>query len=127
MKKRIETWQEAFEAKGLDPEKMPDVSMIPQEYQKPVIAQYKLNVVADVLNEGWEPDYTDWNQPKYFPWFEVVANKEKRSGSALSYLGCVSWLTVTFCGVRLSYRDRETAAYAGRQFTQLYQDLYLKD
>jgi len=126
MQKKIKTWQEAFKVKGLDPKKMPDVSMIPEEYQKPVIAQYKLNVVADVLNGDWVADYTDMSQRKYFPWFEVKATKSKPSGSALSYGVYDGWDAGTGCGVRLSYRDSETAKYAGKQFIKLYEDLYLK-
>lgn len=125
MPTQIKTWQEAFKAKGLDPKALPDVSMIPKEYQKPVIAQYKLNVVADVLNDGWKPDYTDRNQWKYYPWFEVKADDKSRSGSGLSFYVVDGWSTGTAAGVRLCFKDRKTATYAGKQFIKLYEDLYL--
>lgn len=126
MQTKIKTWQEAFKIKGLDPTKLPDVSMLPEEYRKPVVAQFILNVVADVLNGDWIADYTDHSQPKYFPWFKVKATKAKCSGSGLSYHDFVIWGTRTYCGVRLCYRDTETAKYAGTQFKKLYEDLFLK-
>ncbi len=123
--KKIKTWQEAFKAKKLNVKSLPDVSMIPEQYRKPVIAQYILNVVAEVLNGKWKADYTDNNQYKYFPWFVVNADKKRPSGFGLSYLDCACWRTFTPSGVRLCYKDRETAEYAGKTFLALYEDLYL--
>jgi hypothetical protein len=123
--KKIKTWQDAFKKKGLDPNVLPDVSMIPEEYKKAVIAQYIMSVVADVLNEGWIADYTDSDQCKYQPYFVVNASKEKPSGFGLSCLGYDRWSAGTDCGVRLCYKDAETAKYAGTQFIKLYEDLYL--
>jgi hypothetical protein len=126
MQKKIKKWEEAFKIKGLDPKVLPDVSMLPDEYRKPVVAQFILNVVADVLNDGWVADYTDSSQWKYHPYFLVKATKAKPSGSGLSYDVYVHWSTFTYCGVRLCYRDVETAEYAAKQFIKLYEDLYLK-
>jgi len=123
--KKITTWQQAFKIKGLDPKKMPDVSMLPAAYQKPLIAHYKLNVVAEVLNDEWKPDYSNSNQVKYTPWFLVETTSKKPSGSGLSYLNYGRWTTTTFCGVRLCYKDRATAEYAGKTFKKLYEDLFL--
>lgn len=124
--KRITTWQQAFKVKGLDPKKMPDVSMIPAEYQKPLIAQYKLNVVAEVLNGDWKPDYTNNGQYKYQPYFIVNATKANPSGSGLAFYYYAHCNAITCCGVRVCYKDWETAEYAGTQFVKLYEDLYLQ-
>ena len=94
--------------------------MLPEEYRKPVIAQYKLNVIADVLNGDWKPDYTNRSQWKYFPWFEVKANKKCLSGSGLSFYDTDCWTTNTAAGARLCFKDAETAEYAGKQFADIY-------
>lgn len=123
---QIKTWQEAFEKKGMDMNIMPDVSMLPEAYRKPQIALFKLHVVAEVLNEGWVPDYSEKNcNTKYEPWFEVIPSEDKPSGSGLSYNDCGSWHSISFVGVRLCYKDRNTAEYAGTQFKELYEDLFL--
>jgi len=126
MKKQITTWQEAFEKKGLDANVMPDVSMLPEKYRKSQIALFKLHVIAEVLNDGWEPDYSDRSQWKYTPWFTVEATKEKTSGVGLSFDDCGPWAAFTVVGVRLCFKDEETAEYAGKQFKELYEDLFLK-
>lgn len=119
------TWQQIFEKKGLDPKVLPEVSAIPEQYRKPVIAQYILNVVAQFLNGDWKPDYTDYDQYKYFPYFSVKADSKRPSGFGLSYDDFVRWRTDTGCGVRLCYKDRETAKLAGTEYLSLYEDLYL--
>ena len=124
--KQIKTWQEAFEMKGMDINIMPDVSMLPEAYRKPQLALFKLHVVAEVLNDGWIPDYTEGQQnTKYEPWFEVIPSKDKPSGSGLSYYDFDHWYTHSNVGVRLCYKDRSTAEYAGTQFKELYEDLFL--
>lgn len=125
MKSQIKTWQEAFAAKGINPEIMPDVSMLPEAYRKPQIALFKLHVVAEVLNEGWQPDYTDHGQPKYFPWFEVQANKATPSGFGLSCNVCDHWYANSLVGVRLCFKTSVIAKYAGTQFKELYEELFL--
>jgi hypothetical protein len=122
---QIKTWQEAFKNQKLDPNVMPDVSMLPKEMQKPQIALFKLHVVSKELNGDWQPDYTDHNQWKYAPWFKVQATKDKPSGVGLSYCDCVNWYPVTDFGVRLCYKDEQTAQYAGEQFLELWEDLFL--
>lgn len=38
---------------------------------KDEIAYKKLKVIAKALNEGWQPDWTNSNQYKYYPWFDL--------------------------------------------------------
>jgi len=122
---KVKTWQEAFKNQKLDPNVMPDVSMLPKEMQKPQIALYKLHVVSKELNGDWTPDYTDHNQWKYTPWFKVVATKDKPSGVGLSYYDCDSRGTGTDIGFRLCFKDEDTAQYAGETFLELWEDLFL--
>jgi len=124
-KKQIKKWQDAFKQLGLDPKVLPDVSMLAPEDRKPVVAQYILAKVAKALNGDWVADHTNRNQYKYAPWFIVKADTRRPSGFGLSFSACAFWLTCTSCGVRLCYKDSETAEYAGKTFIKLYEDLYL--
>ena len=125
MSKKITTIEECFQLKGLDINIMPDVSMLPERFQKAQIALFKLHVAAEVVNDGWEPDYNNWDQPKYQPIFEVNATDEKKSGVGLSYVGYVGWDAFSFVGVRLCFEDRDTAKFFGETFKNLYEDLFL--
>lgn len=125
MSKRINSIDEAFNLKGLDISIMPDVSMLPERFQKAQTALFQLHVAAEVVNDGWEPDYTNWDQPKYQPIFEVNTTDEKKSGVGLSDLGYGNWRTISHVGVRLCFEDRDTAKFFGETFKNLYEDLFL--
>lgn len=124
--KRPATFEAACKAQGLDPNKViPDVSMLPEQDRKAVIALAKLCIIQRSLNGDWTPDWNDYNQYKYYPWFDVNPKEESPSGFGLSYGDCVCDLTVSGLGVRLYYKDRETAEYAATKFVSLYEDLIL--
>lgn len=117
MNQKIKTFEDACAAQNLDPNTLPDVSAIPENYQTSTIAAYKLMIVAEALNEGWKPDYSNWNQYKYEPWFEW-------SSSAGGFVSgdYVLWFARTAVGPRLVFKDAETAKYAGQQFIDLYNE-----
>jgi hypothetical protein len=82
-----------------------------------IMAYSKLCIIARALNEGWEPDWKNENQYKYYPWF-----KANKSGSGLSFLDYAYWHSSTDIGSRLCFKNRELAEYAGTQFIDLYND-----
>lgn len=110
------------------------------------IAYLKLRIIVAALNEGWEPKFTE-DEYRYFPWFFFYTKEEYdklddegkgrcvlRSGdSAFSYHGFVhcsanydaSYSGTNF-GSRLTFRTRELAAYAGRQFIEEWADFMFK-
>lgn len=79
------------------------------------IAYKKLKIIAKALNEGWEPNWKDTNEVKYFPWFE-------HSASGLVYDYVVDYHTRCFASSRLCYKSRELAEYAAKQFLPIYTD-----
>lgn len=82
------------------------------------IAYKKLKVIAAALNEGTVLSFADSNQRKWYPWFEY-------SGSGFrfgdTYFGITR--THTAGGSRLCFHTEKLAAYAGKQFIDLYNDL----
>jgi hypothetical protein len=123
--KKIKTFEDACKAVNVDPTKLPDVSMLTPGMQKFIMANYKLSIIAEALNEGKKADWFNWDEYKYFPWFEINADESNRSGVGFSDSDYVLWRTFTGVGSRLSFRSRELALYAGKQFEELYKDLIL--
>lgn len=121
----IKTFEDACKATNKNPETLPDVSMLSLGMAKFILANYKLAIIAEALNEGKKADWSNWDEWKYFPWFEIKADKTNPSGSGFSDSGYDDWFTVTDVGSRLSFRSRELALYAGKQFEELYKDLIL--
>lgn len=121
MKNKIETFEQAAELLGIDPNILPigigiNSDEIPTEFQASVIADYKLKVIAKALNEGWKADFDDTNKEKFTPWFEFQGGRFVLGGVACY----TSYLRL---GSRLCFRSWELAEYAAKQFKDLYRDL----
>lgn len=84
---------------------------------KAAIATIKLRMIAQVLNEGWTPDWSDYDQYKYTPYFE--ANEDN---TGLVFCTVDRWYTITRVGSRLCFVSRDIARYAATQFVEIYND-----
>lgn len=91
-------------------------------FTKDEIAYRKLKTIAKALNEGWEPDWTNSNQYKYWPWFVYNPNS---AGFGYAYTSYTATHTSTYIGSRLCFKTRNLAAYAGEMFEDLYNDFLL--
>jgi hypothetical protein len=121
----VKSFEEACEKLGIDPTKLPTVKGLSPRYQKRLIADYKLSVIADALREGKDVDYTDTDKYKYFPVFSVQASEDKPSGFGLSSDYYDGWASVSSVGVRLCFPNRDLAKYFGKQFIELHKDHHL--
>jgi len=109
---RVKTFEDACKELGID------VSSIKQgELSKDEYAYIKLKIIAKALNEGWTPDWTNSNEWKYYPWFDL----SKRASGFSSY-GYNRWNTNTVAASRLCFKNSELAKFAGTQFVEIYKD-----
>lgn len=76
-----------------------------------------IKAVIEVLNEGWKPDWSNYDQRKYMPWFD-----EKEPGFGLSSHVCVVWATHTYVGSRLCYKSRELCEHGVKLLETYYTD-----
>lgn len=126
--KLITTLEQAFAAQGIDFNKMPDVSMLPDRLQDYITKNYQMVVAIEAINEGWIPDYNDRPQPKYELWVEVIQKKDKEgnvTGSGLAYGGVGLWITRTDAGARLAFQSREKAQHFWKYFQPVMEDAFL--
>ena len=108
-----------------------------------VFAYLKLRVIAEALNEGWEPQFTT-NEYRWFPWFylytqEEIDNMDEEKKKSLWLFGGSSG-TGARCGldcarsgaavagsvasvsVRLAVKSEALAKYFGHQFIDIWAD-----
>jgi len=86
-------------------------------------AYYSLKVIARALNEGWEPDWNNKEQEKWYPWFEVTGTNS--AGLSCSYTNYPVSTTNAPFGSRLCFKTKALAEYAGTQFINLYEKYLL--
>lgn len=111
-----------------------------------LIAYLQLRIITAALNEGWEPQFTKGERRWYF-WYDLITKEQYdklsaedksrvvgRGGhGASAYYGLVyasassaSSVSSTYGGSRLAFKSEKLAAYAGRQFAEIYADFCFK-
>jgi hypothetical protein len=118
--KKIKTYEDACKKLGIDPKKVPIVSGISKIHREAIAAHYKIVIIAQALNDGWQPNWNDFSEYKYYPWFNVKATAKNTAGSGLSCDDYVNARTSAGVGSRLCYKSSEIAEYAGKKFKALY-------
>ena len=112
---------------------------------KDVVAFLKLRIIADALNEGWHPKFTE-DEYRYYPWFYIYTKEEYDNFSeeekhrrvcrvvyrgysyAIAYggvsgAGYDSSSAYADVGSRLAFSNRDLAEYAGKQFIDIWANL----
>ena len=89
--------------------------------QNHIIGNQELIVIAKALNEGWQPDWQNDNQYKYFPWFDM---DDSSSAGRFSFCGSDYQRSGSFVGSRLCFKSRELSNYAENQFEDIYRKVY---
>lgn len=100
------------------------VTDINPKHLKALIALNELFTIAEAWNkeDGFVPDFSNRNQWKYFPWF--IYNND-----AVGFVSAHSDYAATFAaasiGSRLCFKSSARAAQFGKQFTHLYDKVFL--
>ena len=141
---RVKTFQDAVDELGSDNKLVQQYNQIYSEFgdmmDNDIIAYLKLRIITAALNEGWEPQYTI-GECRYFPYFYVlydttdegtertVARSHKNAlADMLVYANACNGSAVanTSNCMRLTFKTKELAEYAGKQFLSIWADFVFK-
>jgi hypothetical protein len=101
------------------------------EMPKHLIAYIKLCTIAKALRGAWKPNWANFDECKYFPWFSIIKDASLCVGSASDGsdvgLSCVYSsndvsLACAGSGGALVSETREIAIYFGKQFIEIWKD-----
>lgn len=118
---KVKSFEDACKVLDITPS-VPVVTGIPEKYQKPLIANYQLMVIAEALNEGWTPDWSNGEFDKWYPWFDM---DNSSSAGRFSFGDADAQRSTSDVGSRLCFKSEELADYAGTQFLELYRELFV--
>ena len=121
IKDKVKSFEDACKVLDITPS-VPVVTGIPEKYQKPLIANYQLMVIAEALNEGWTPDWSNGEWDKWHPWFNM---DNSSSAGRFSFDVADYQDSDSYVGSRLCFKSEELADYAGTQFLELYRELFV--
>lgn len=100
------------------------ISDINPKHIKALIALNELFTIAEAWNKEDEfvPDFSDWNQDKWFPWFKY--DKDAARFLCVTTNRTPVTASASF-GSRLCFKTSERAEQFGRQFADLYNKIFL--
>ena len=119
----FKTWEDICASLDIDPvQALAFAEHIVEKDRAAVVAFYKLTKLSEASYGPKQPDWTNENEYKYWPYFDMN-NENDPSGFGFSDTYCVDWDAGTFVGSRLCYPTSEMAEYAGTQFIDWYREL----
>ncbi len=122
MENNIKTFEDACKAVGISVEEF-EAAATASGLELDELNYRKLKIITKALNEGWEPDWSNFDECKYYPWFRMGVVSGSGSGfSAYVYDYAYSHSSV---GSRLVFKSRDLAKYAGQQFEDIYKGFFL--
>ena len=100
------------------------VSDINPKHIKALIALNKLFTIAQAWNkeDGFVPDFSDWEQGKWFPWFVYDKDAARFVCEFTDYSPTHAYANF---GSRLCFKSSERAEQFGKQFADLYNKVFL--
>lgn len=147
IKERIKTFEDAVNAIGEDHPLVAQYKTINSAFKEAdnnlhLFAYTRLAIIAEALNEGWRPEYTE-DEYRYYPWFGLYTQEEyddmddedkercrfvgrsSNGASANGGLVCAganygSAYSGANIGSRLAFKSRELAIYCGKQFIEIW-------
>lgn len=141
---RVKSFVDAVNELGNDNSLVQQYNMLYSEFgstmDADIVAYLKLRIITAALNEDWEPQFTR-GEFRYYPYFYLYTKEEYDNLSGKDKQRCVgrsdgglvyavesggSAYAVTSRGLRLAFRTRELAEYAGKQFADIWADFLLK-
>ncbi len=124
--KEITSVSAAFKALGWDESARPDFSKVPDESLKKALSDhFDLIVVFKAVNAGWEPDWDNIDQRKWFLWARVENNESSPSGFGFSAGYCLYSYTYANVGSRLCTETEEQLAFIYDNFKHLFEGYLL--
>ena len=115
---RVKTFEDACKELGRQPYNVD--SLMKLGLTKNDIAYQKMVVIVEALNEGWKPDWDNYNEAKYYPWFEMSPSSFAFHASAYASVGAYAG-----SGSRLALKSEQLANYCGKQFLELWKEILL--
>lgn len=145
---RVKTFEDACKELGEDHKLVQQFKAIQEAIaeDKEATAYFKLGIITAALNEGWEPDFTNDDEYRYYPYLclwtkEELEDKDEawkddhnlqlwiggghsNSGATCGLASARSALAWSYASAdlsaRLAHKTEELAIYSGKQFTELW-------
>ena len=85
------TYESACRVKGIKPLTIEDFNFLPENQRKGVYSLHRLETINEVIHNGREFDWNNYDQRKWFPYFgmETYNDGRKNDGCVLHGVSCL--------------------------------------
>ena len=99
------------------------VTDINPKHLKALIALNKLFTIAEAWNkeDGFVPDFSDWHQSKWFPWFKYDDDTARFVFAGTDYTPMYTNANISS---RLCFKTSKRAEQFGKQFIDIYNEIF---
>lgn len=91
-----------------------DFKFLPDYYRKKALAQLQIHQIEKLFNQGFVFDWTNINQYKYYPYFDICSGSLVFSSSVYCHY--------YYCSGLAFYKDKKTSNFVGKLFAPIYQN-----
>lgn len=120
---RLKTWEDACQIKGIDPVKSLPYPKEKDSFESALNGIFQMFIITELLCEGWEADYANTSQYKWYPYFRY---NDKTSGFGFGASGYGHDYSHSGSGARLVFPTEQLAKYAGTQFISIFNKFLTK-
>lgn len=115
IKDRVTDYESACKELGIEPLTEADFGILPEKDQKRYFNRHQITIVVRALNEGWEPDFHNHSEYKYY-------NYPYADGKGGFSFGVRYQAYIAYAASDLYYKSHELAEYGQKIMKQQYLD-----
>lgn len=112
--KRVKSYADACAIKGITPLTQEQFAFLPTDQQAALFSLHKIITVIEVVNESWQPDWNDYDEYKYYPWWDMETYEDDVPGSGFRFDDYGSGYAATCVGSRLVCRSSDLSEYVAK-------------
>lgn len=125
-KNLVKSFKAACKIRGLNPKRIVSAfSRYPAKHRAALVAQAELFLIIDVLNEGHQFDWNNYDERKWYLWWDMEKSASNPSGFRLYAVGCT--VTGSHVGSRHCFKSKEIAEHAAKYFIKHFKAIMVVD
>ncbi|AWW32153.1 hypothetical protein DN752_19520 [Echinicola strongylocentroti] len=122
IKDQINSYEDACKILDRKPLTLEEFSFLPESERQSFYSLHRIRTGIEAINEGHVFDWNNWDESKYYPWWDLETYNDDPAGSGFSYGDCASAGTCANVGARLCTRTREHCGHIAKVFFEDYRN-----
>lgn len=111
LREKINSYEDACAIKGIQPLTIDAFNQLPENQQSAAFSRHRVETVIEILKQGREFDWNDYEQGKWFPYFDLETYNDGRENDGFVLDDVCHGYDLTFVGARLCSFSREDAKH----------------